>query len=211
MGIFRNKPNAGNEGAGNEPEPRDADGRPIPGRGAEGGEMTGSDPDQTEELIEAIKRDLEAVAKERDEAIEKWKRAVADHQNSQKRALANEQEARRQGVTGVLHSVLPVLDHFDVALSATAAKGTTEQIMQGVSAIRAELLKALETHGVRLIAPAPDDVFDPNQHQAISMLEAGATGVQPGNVLALFQPGYALGDRVIRPAKVSVAASPPSE
>jgi molecular chaperone GrpE len=75
--------------------------------------------------------------------------------------------------------------------------------MDGVKVIRQELLKALESGGVTVISPQPGDEFDPNRHSAI--MQQPAEGVEPGRVSATFQPGYALGDRVIRSAKVAVA------
>ncbi|MBC7833751.1 MAG: nucleotide exchange factor GrpE [Phycisphaerales bacterium] len=145
------------------------------------------------------------LAAERDELQQKFLRAMADFQNYRRNALRNEQEARLQGTSAVLHQLLPVLDNFDMALGQDASKASVNSILDGVKAIRASFIKALETQGVSLIAPAPNDEFDPNQHQAIT--QQPAEGVQRGHVAALFQPGYAIGDRVIRPAKISVAPS----
>lgn len=145
-------------------------------------------------------RQLEA---ERDEAKNTLLRTLADYQNFQRRAYSNEQEAKRQGVTSVLNSVLPVLDHFDLALTQATPDDASRRIMDGVKVIRDELIKALGQHGVTLINPQPNDEFEPAKHSAIMQQEA--EGVEPGRVSATFQPGYTLGDRVIRPAKVGVA------
>lgn len=191
------------------PRPEDPVPPPPPGSSPAPGQPAGGDRDKTAESFDDPGRRAEAAQRERDEAVERWKRALADFQNFQRRAIANEQEARRQGVTGVLQSVLPVLDHFDVALTTAAGSGSVEQVVQGMAAIRQELLKALETHGVRPINPSPDDPFDPNQHQAIQTRPAApGEGISPGHVISTMQAGYALGDRVIRPAKVTVAAPP---
>lgn len=146
---------------------------------------------------------LATVRAELDEVNDKWRRALADFQNYQRRALQNEQEARRQGVTAVLNSVIPVLDHFDMALSQSPGDAASAGIIEGVKVIRTELLKALETHGVRVINPAPNAEFDPVRHQALTQ-QAGE-GVEPGRISAVFQPGYELNDRVVRSAKVAVA------
>jgi len=163
----------------------------------------GGAPPAGEDLHEQMLR----LTGERDEARAQWQRALADFQNYQRRALANEQEAKRQGVTGVLTSVLPVLDHFDLALAQPAPDAAARKILDGVRVIRAELLRVLENHGVTLISPKAGDEFDPNRHSAI-MQQAGE-GVPPGRVSATFQPGYALGERVIRSAKVAVAPGEP--
>ena len=75
--------------------------------------------------------------------------------------------------------------------------------MQGVRVIREEFIKALTRLGVRLIEPAPGDEFRPGQHEAI--MQQGAEGVRSGHVAMCFQPGYALGEQIIRAAKVGVA------
>ncbi len=145
------------------------------------------------------------LSQERDEALTQWKRAMADFQNYQRRALQNEQEAKKQGATGVLTSVLPVLDHFDLALAQQTPDAASRKILDGVHVIRAELIRVLENNGVAILNPRPNDEFDPNRHSAI--MQQQVAGVVPGRVSATFQPGYALGDRVIRSAKVAVAPS----
>lgn len=130
-------------------------------------------------------------------------RALADFQNYQRRALANEQEAKVQGRTGVVQSLLSLLDHFDIALSQDHANATAEQILGGVRMIREEFIRVLQAQGVGLINPVRGEVFTPGRHEAI--MQQAAEGVPSGHVVSMFQMGYTLGDRVVRPAKVSVA------
>lgn len=154
----------------------------------------------TNELLASLRAEL-------DEVNDRWKRAMADFQNFQRRATQNEQEARRQGVTSVLHSLIPVLDHFDLAIaqSAGAAAGSegAAGVIEGVRVIRGELIKALELHGVKIINPEPNAEFNPNLHNALT--QQPAEGVKPGRISSVFQVGYELHDRVVRPAKVAVA------
>jgi len=138
-----------------------------------------------------------------DDANDKWMRALADFQNYQRRALQNEQEARRQGTTSVLHSLIPVLDHSDLALAQKPADSASSGIIEGVKVIRQELIKALEAHGVKLINPALNAEFDPNRHSALT--HQPAQGVEPGRISGVFQCGYELHERTVRPAKVAVA------
>lgn len=156
------------------------------------------------EGAEDADRLLATLRGELDEINDKWKRTLADFQNYQRRAHQNEQEARRQAISSVVMSVVPVLDHFDVALNQNVdAGGAAAGILEGVRVIRAELIKALERHGVRVINPAPNDAFDPMRHEAI--MHQAAPGIEPGHISATFQPGFELGDRPIRSAKVAVA------
>lgn len=196
-------------GEENQPHQHGPKGGGCCGGGAcgSGGEpLADGDPDVTANLIDQL-------TAERDEAILNWKqaqtdyqRALADYQNFQRRAANNETEAHRQGVTSVLGSILPVLDHFDLALSQKPGDDAASKILDGVKVIRGELIKALENHGIKLIHPQPNDEFDPNRHSAIAQMPA--EGIAPGRISFTMQPGYMLGDRVIRSAKVGVAPKP---
>lgn len=141
--------------------------------------------------------------------LEDWKskylHALADFQNYQRRSLENEKEAKRQGIIGVVSHLMGVLDNFDLALQQDPAKATTEQVMQGVSMVKSQMMQALGTIGVSAIDPKPGDAFDPHRHQAIAQVHSAE--LEPGSVASCFQVGYALGDRVLRPAKTGVAKS----
>lgn len=152
---------------------------------------------------ERVMGDLASITLERDKAKEDYLRALAEYQNYQRRSLQNEQEARKQGVTSVLNSVLPVLDHFDMALNQPVDSEASQRVVDGVKVIKAELVRALERHGVSAINPAIGDEPDPARHSVL--MHKPAAGVEPGRISSVMQAGYALGDRVIRPAMVTVA------
>jgi molecular chaperone GrpE len=169
-------------------EPRSAD-QPIDPMPAEGAAL--------EERIGQLVAELE-------DAKARTLRVMADYHNYQRRSLQNEDAARREGIAAVVASVVPVLDHFDIALSHTGCGEEGAQIMSGVRVIREELLKALAQHGVRVVSPAENDEFEPGKHEAV--MQRAAEGIQPGRIVQVFQAGYVLGtDRVLRPAKVVVA------
>jgi molecular chaperone GrpE len=172
-----------------------------PGGGAPG-DSTPGDPAHTDRVAE-LEAELEKVAAERDEAKSAYLRALADFQNFQRRSIENEREAKRQGVTSLLLSVVPVIDHFDLALSHKPENMSAQQVVDGVRVIREELLRVLGQHGVSVVSPAPNDELDPNRHHAV--LHQPAEGVLPGHISRTLQVGYMLGDRVIRPANVAVA------
>jgi molecular chaperone GrpE len=142
---------------------------------------------------------------ERDEANQKYLRSVADYQNFARRAAASEKEAKLQGITAIVLNVIPIIDHFDLALGQDPSKVTAEQIVSGVKVIRDELLKVLQRHGVSLINPEPNDEFDPTKHQAV--LQQQDERIEPGHIVQTLQAGYSLNDRAIRPASVSVRPS----
>ena len=132
----------------------------------------------------------------------RYKRALADYQNSQRRAIENERRARQEGMASVVESLIPVMDNFKLSLNIDPTQASAEQIFGGVKVILDELTRTLGTYGVAPIEPAPNDEFDPMRHQAMMMVDSEE--VEPGRVVMMLQAGYALGDRVIRPAKVSV-------
>lgn len=157
------------------------------------------------ELNEAAAELVEQLEAERDAAVAARQRALADFQNYQRRAIDNERRAGEQGATRIVRSILPVLDHFDLALNQKLEGLTVEQLMGGVKIVRDELTKALQLNGVDRIEPSPGDEFDPNQHEA--MMRQAAENIQPNHVVMVMQPGYRIGDHILRPAKVAIAPS----
>lgn len=153
----------------------------------------------------AADAEIEALRAERDELLGKYQRALADFQNYQRRAINNEREAHERGVRDVVQSLLVALDHADLALLQDPAKTTAERMAEGVRAVRQDILKALQTHGVSIIEPRPNDPFDPAEHEAV--MQRVQDGVEPGHVAAAIQAGFRLGERLVRPAKVIVAPS----
>lgn len=140
---------------------------------------------------------------ERDDAIDARQRALADYRNFQRRSMENEQRAKQDGAVRVVRSVLPVLDHFDLALDQDTSSLNVEQLIGGVKIVRDELSKALEQHGVTRLEPEIGSEFDPNRHEAVTRMPG--EGVAPNHIVAVMQPGYMLGEQVLRPAKVAVA------
>lgn len=178
------------------------------GEGPEGDPIAGPEGDEIPEMpvmdaeLDAAQQQIAKLQAERDDINQRYLRTLADYQNSQRRALSNEKEAKQQGITSVVLNALTVLDHFDLALAQDPTKATTESIISGVKVIRDELMKVLQNHGVHLIAAAPNDMFDPAVHQAVMQTEN--PDIEPGHIVAALQPGYQLNDRVIRPAMVSI-------
>ena len=156
------------------------------------------------ELSEDAARFVEELRGELDEAISARQRALADFANYQRRAIENESRASKRAAVQVIRSILPVLDHFDLALNQDPSTLTAEKLMHGVKIVRDELTKALEQQGVTAIRPEKGAEFDPQKHEA--MMHQQAEDIAPGCVVSVLQPGYAIGELVIRPAKVIVAS-----
>ncbi|MCH8005584.1 MAG: nucleotide exchange factor GrpE [Planctomycetes bacterium] len=141
-----------------------------------------------------------------DEALAARKRALADFANYQRRAAETEAQAAEAGVARVVRSLLGVLDHFDLALDQRSQEITLQQLLGGVKMARDELLKALASHGLQRLQPSVGEEFDPHRHEAVMREPAG--DVASDHIVSVVQTGYMMGEMVLRPAKVTVAAEP---
>jgi molecular chaperone GrpE len=138
-------------------------------------------------------------------------RALAEVENTRRRAQREVEDARKYSVANFARDVLTVADNLRRALDAVpedaAASEDLKALIEGVSLTERELLNAMERHGIRKVDPKGEK-FDHNLHQA--MFEADTPGVEPGTVIEVAQPGYVIGDRLLRPAMVGVAKKPPA-
>ena len=111
-------------------------------------------------------------------------------------------KARKFAIESFAKNLLPAIDSMEAGLAAENA--TLEQLREGTEATLRQLLAALEKDGVHAVNPAPGERFDPTAQQAISAVPAE----QPANtIVSVLQKGYVLGEHVLRPALVIVAAS----
>jgi len=154
---------------------------------------------ESEEIVETL---IETIG-QRDENFGRFQGMAAEHTNFQRRASLNEQEARISSRQGVVQALIPLMDHFEMALLQDPEKVSAKDVMSGVEMIRSEFLKMLSGYGVSAIEPKVGDAFDPGPHAA--MMQQAVDGVEPGCISLVMGVGYMLGDRVIRPAKVGVA------
>jgi molecular chaperone GrpE len=161
------------------------------------------EPEEARDAIRALEERLAAAEAELAQAKGDVLRAIADFQNLQRRTAEQEPRMRLGAAGGVVRQVIPVLDHFDLALAQDPSRMTVAAAIDGLRIVRGELIKALERSGVELIQPKPGDAFDP--HRAEAIMQSPVAGVDPGCVSMLLQPGYLLGETVLRPAKVAVA------
>lgn len=143
---------------------------------------------------------------------DKYLRAHAEMENTRRRAEKDVADARNFSIAGFARDMLAVADNLGRALEAVdpalreAADNTLRTLLEGVELTNRELAKTLEKHGVRLLNPM-DQKFDPNFHQA--MFEIPDESVPAGTVKQVVQPGYAIGDRVLRPAMVGISKGGP--
>ena len=128
-------------------------------------------------------------------------RAKAEAENARRRAEEDIAKARTFGIEGFAESLLPVCDSLDAALALPNA--TAQQLREGSDATLRQLLAALERNKVVPINPPAGEKFNPNFHQAISVVPADQ---EPNTVVTVLQKGYVIAERILRPALVTVTA-----
>lgn len=164
-------------------------------------EASHSDGDAT--AIEGDLDELVAVGAQRDEYLALAQRTQADFENYRKRVARESALAQERGVTKLAKELLPALDNLDRALEAAAQD---DPLLDGVRLVRSELSAALARVGVESFSPLGEP-FDPVVHEAMATVPAPADGgASSGSVVEVYQPGYRLGESIIRPARVVVAA-----
>lgn len=126
----------------------------------------------------------------------------ADLDNQRKRLSREVEMARKFANERLLGDLLPVLDSLQAGLANAPAE---DPLRAGLELTQRQLLRVAESNGLLEVAPAPGDAFNPEHHQAMSVIDAD--GVAPGAVAQLFQRGYVLNERLLRPALVVVARS----
>ena len=178
-------------------------------------EETSSEP-SSEELGDVVAEDLEALYKEieqltteRDEAKEQVLRTLADLHNYQRDfqnfRKRNQQEMatfRVMATEQFVTELLPVLDNFERTIAHVEAGATVESLVGGIKAVEKQLRTVLESQSVRRIQSVGEP-FDPELHEALGT-QSGTEHPEDTVVLEI-EPGYKMGEKVIRPARVKVA------
>ncbi|MDX6539193.1 MAG: molecular chaperone GrpE [Gaiellales bacterium] len=165
----------------------------------------GDEPAPVTQPAEEAEQDrVAAVERQRDEYLDHLRRLAADFDNYKKRQARLAEQQTAQAGARILRSLLPVLDDLDRSLDALTKAGVDETLRGGVVLTSRALRELLTREGLAEIAP-DGLVFDPREHEAL-MAQPTAEAAE-GTVLAVVQPGWRLGEQVIRPARVVVAAA----
>jgi molecular chaperone GrpE len=173
--------------------PPEADEPPTTPDSQQGG---GSDGPESVPDLKGLLRDAELAAQEHHDA---WLRAKADAENIRKRAQADITSAHKYAIENFSTELLAVKDSLEAALANSNV--TVDNLKSGVELTLKQLNSVFAKFRVTEVNPAGEK-FDPHRHQAITTVE---TDAEPNTVVQVFQKGYLLNDRVIRPAMVSVS------
>ena len=157
---------------------------------------------ELERKIQQLEDDINTKEEKNKELKELLMRMKAEMANLEKRKSKEIADASNYAITSVLKDLVTVLDSFDQALNHEVQSDEGKAVLEGMQLTADMFLTALKKHGVGLIEPQTGDVFDPNQHEAISMQKDEQ--FDSGAIITVIQPGYKLNDRVIRAARVIV-------
>jgi len=153
--------------------------------------------------------ELGKLAAKRDEYLALAQRTQADFENYRKRVARESALAQERGVAKLAKELLPAIDNLERAIVEIAlATGETDKdpLLGGVRLVLSELTAALARVGVESFSPA-GEAFDPSLHEAMATVpQPPEGGARSGVVVEVYQPGYRLGESIIRPARVVVAA-----
>lgn len=160
------------------------------------GEATAAGGDE----LQALRVQLAEAQANAAQNLDGWQRALAEFQNYRKR-IERDRASEQASMKGdLIKKILPILDDLERALMNRPAGDAWSD---GIELIQRKLQGLLEAEGVKRM-DVLGELFDPNFHEAIA--QEAVDGAESGRVVAVVQQGYMLGDRIIRPAQVRVAA-----
>jgi molecular chaperone GrpE len=152
----------------------------------------------------SLRDELQQLQTEVTELRGKLVRWQAELHNVQRRADKEMQEIRQRTNADFAGDFMPLLDQFDMAMSALPQDGSAQSMLDGIKIMKNEFAKIMLKRGVESFDPTGQP-FDPHQHEAVMMVPH-QEGVAPMTIVQTFTVGYTCGGRVIRPAKVKVAS-----
>lgn len=158
---------------------------------------------ELEEQVTALKTALEEMDKKAEEYLDGWQRARAEFANYKKRILRENVDIRQVARGEVIKLYLDIADDLERALQEKPEAGDGETWAEGIEIIFQKLRARLEVEGIKPMNPIGEE-FDPNIHEALMKEESEE--FESGQIIEVMQEGYWLGDKVLRPALVRVAA-----
>lgn len=155
---------------------------------------------------DVLEAELEAARVDAEEQRDRALRAQAEFDNFRKRISREREDEKRRANERLVEELLPAIDNLERAIAHTTAGGDLKHLLTGVEAVHVQVVGILGKHGVSVIDPSGEP-FDPMTQQAVSQQEDET--VPEGTVTAVFQKGYLMGARCVRPAMVVVSTGGP--
>lgn len=167
---------------------------------------TESAPESEGATVDAIQQELESLSQQLTEAKEDALRAQAESQNARRRAEQDVEKAHKFGQEKLVSDLLPVIDNLERAMDSMPADNEEfKAVIEGLELTLKSFADTLSRHNIVAVNPVGEP-FDPQLHQAMTMVES--PDAEPNTVLNVFQKGYTLHGRLVRPAMVVVSKEP---
>ena len=188
------------------------DGNPAEGSGVQGSGDEAFDPASARSEsggdVESLRAELAEKEKEIAELKDKYLRTLAETENARKRIRQQSEESVRIQRESILRDLLPIIDNLERALAAAREGTDPKTILDGVQMTVRALLDFLRAQGVTPLSSV-GQAFDPSRHEAVDHVTSDAH--PPNTVIDEFHRGYQIGERILRPARVSVAKESASD
>ena len=161
--------------------------------------------DSASQELASLRAELEKAEKTTNDMREGMLRARADLENARRRFEREQKESQLYAGERVLKSLIPIVDDLDRTLENIPDDlGEDHSLVAGVNMVHRKFLQALESQGAKSFHPL-GETFDPTNHEAL--MEAPSTEYEAGKIMQVFQRGWLLNERLLRPAKVIIAKS----
>lgn len=152
--------------------------------------------------LKKLREKLAVAIKEKQEYMEGWQLSRAEFANYKKQEALFETQKEERMKAEFAESILPALDAFAMAFRDPSFEKADAGWKQGIESVHRELIKALEKMGISAFSPL-GEAFDPNKHEAVREIPVDSSE-KDQTVASVERSGYTLGDRIIRPAQVSI-------
>lgn len=155
--------------------------------------------------------EFDELVAERDKLKDRLMRTMAEAENTRKRGERDRRDAEVYGGSKLARDLLSVYDNMKRALDSVddTQREASKALIEGIELTLRELLATFAKHKIVQLSPEIGEKFNPKLHQA--MFEAPVAGIEAGHVIQMMTEGFMIGDRLLRPAQVGVAAAPPKQ
>ncbi len=193
------------------PENKPEDDQSLPKRDDPSPDSTPeSEPQQQQTMValtmeeyDALQNQIEAARSKEKEYIDSWQRERADFLNYKKRVEREREMAYANASADVVLKYLVLQDDLERALKSRPGESESPAWIEGIEFIYRKLVSLLEKEGIKQIVPE-GEMFDPTMHEAV--VQEDNPDFESGQIIEVISPGYQMGDRIIRPARVRVAS-----
>ncbi len=155
--------------------------------------------------VQVLRDAMQALADERDQLKDQLLRSMAEFQNFRKRQEEQRRKMQEMATESIMLEIIPILDNYERTLASIEKGATLESVAEGMRSVEKQMRSVLEAHGVKRIE-AIGQPFDPEHHDAIGIETSEEH--EHDTVMTELEPGYKMGERTVRPARVKVAKRP---